>query len=232
MLVPIGALHPVPDFRSHPVPPGRDEGRDSAEQSARATAPDSCQGRRHQPSGASRALCPEGTRRAPRPPRRLLGAKSERRAGSGQPPRATNRGHDRFSRNKTSAPARSLTPPLVALRKRARRRVRRTGAAKAIMRPRRPAAIGVIQMSPKRKSAPNARDVEWVCPRPAWSGTRSSSIAGPAGRGEKSRFAYSNLVMPAFGAPGPGEKKPYVRALSLHAAEAVRIASRLFDGPQ
>ena len=38
--------------------------------------------------------------------------------------------------------------------------------------------------------------------------------------------------MPAFGAPGPGEKKPYVRALSLHAAEAVRIASRLFDGPQ
>ena len=43
---------------------------------------------------------------------------------------------------------------------------------------RRPAAIGVIQMSPKRKSARNARDVECDRPRPAWSGTRSSSKRG------------------------------------------------------
>ena len=41
-------------------------------------------------------------------------------------------------------------------------------------------------MSPKRKSARNARDVECDRPRPAWSGTRSSSKGGfdepPVGR--------------------------------------------------
>jgi hypothetical protein len=42
---------------------------------------------------------------------------------------------------------------MATLRKRAGRHVRRSGVAKAIMRPPRAAAIGVIQMSPLRSSA-------------------------------------------------------------------------------
>jgi hypothetical protein len=41
-------------------------------------------------------------------------ARRARPGSSGRPPRGTNRDDDRFSRNNTSAPARSLTPPFVA----------------------------------------------------------------------------------------------------------------------